>query len=153
MGDVAFPIRHILVAHDFSETAAQALELGLALARKLDARVTILHACEVVSYAYADSIVSSAELLEEARRAAQSAVDGIAEGARRTGLVVLSEVRIGPPRSVIVDFAREAKVDLVVLGTHGRKGIPRALVGSVAERVVRMAPCPVLTVHGTVASP
>ncbi|HEY3820262.1 MAG TPA: universal stress protein [Polyangiaceae bacterium] len=149
MNDKA-PVRHILVAHDFSDTAECALDFALGLAEKLGARVTIVHAYEIEMYGYGESMVLTQSLLDDVARASRKALEGLVARARAraTGVDVSYELRMGSPRTEIVDFAAEAKVDLIVIGTHGRRGVPRALLGSVAESVVRSAPCPVLTVHG-----
>ncbi len=148
MNDHKAAIRHILVAHDFSDTADHALGFASDLARALGARVTIVHVCEVVSYGYAESIVAMADVMAQVQRLAASALQKLVDRSRAAGLEVSSELRTGAPRDEIVSFARECKADLIVAGTHGRKGVPRLLLGSVAESLVRLAPCPVLTVHG-----
>ena len=140
--------RHILVPHDFSDTAQQALSFAIELATKLGAKLTIVHAYEVPSYGYPDGIALTAEVAGSIRKAAETALEGVAARARRPGLEVQSMLRQGPAWSEINASARDAHDDLVVMGTHGRHGLARDLLGSVAEKVVRTAPCPVLTVRG-----
>jgi nucleotide-binding universal stress UspA family protein len=79
--------------------------------------------------------------------AARAALDEIVEESRRAGAQVDTQLRRGPPWNELTNAASELGADLVVVGTHGRRGISHALLGSVAERVVRTAPCPVMTVH------
>jgi nucleotide-binding universal stress UspA family protein len=143
-------IQHILVAHDFSETAEKALDFALDLAAKLGAHVTAMHAYELPTYAFPEGPVLTVEMIAQIERAAATALEGIvARAARRSPAVkVKTELRHGSAWKEIDQAAADLKVDLVVLGTHGRKGIARALLGSVAEKVVRTATCPVLTVRG-----
>jgi nucleotide-binding universal stress UspA family protein len=144
--------RHILVPHDFSDTAQQALAFAVDLAAKLGAKITIVHAYEVPSYGYPDGVALTAEVADGIRRAAETALEGVAARTRRPGLEVQALLRQGPAWSEINACARESHAELIVMGTHGRHGLARALLGSVAEKVVRTAPCPVLTVHGPESS-
>jgi nucleotide-binding universal stress UspA family protein len=139
--------RHILVPHDFSDTAEHALSFALDLASKLGAHITVMHAYELPSYAYPEGLALTAELTGNIQRAAQSALEGVLTRARRPGLEIEAQLRQGVAWREIEACAAEKKADLIVMGTHGRRGLARALLGSVAEKVVRTAPCPVLTVH------
>jgi nucleotide-binding universal stress UspA family protein len=145
------PIERILVPHDFSETADAALAMALDLAEKLRARVTILHAYEAPTYVFPESVVATADLVGQIRGAAEEALAGIKERCAKPSVQVDTLLRQGVAWSEIDRAAKELGTDLVVIGTHGRRGISRALIGSVAEKVVRTAPCPVLTVHGPAA--
>ncbi|HEY1697616.1 MAG TPA: universal stress protein [Polyangiaceae bacterium] len=140
-------IRYILVPHDFSEPGEGALDLALDLAKKLGARITILHTYEVVPYAYTENLMDTGRVLREIGQLARHALDAAVRRAAATGVEVTSELRMGPAREQIVAYASDpdAKVDLIVMATHGRRGMARFLIGSVAEGVVRTAPCPVLT--------
>ena len=140
--------KHILVPHDFSETASAALAYALDLAAKLGARVTVLHVYDAVGYGFPEGWALTAEVAGQIEAAASQALDGVVERARKSGVTVDRVLRQGPAWSEIEGFARAANVDLIVMGTHGRRGLSRVLLGSVAERVVRVSPCPVLTVHG-----
>jgi nucleotide-binding universal stress UspA family protein len=137
----------ILVATDFSDTADRALEYALGLAAALGAEVILMHAYEVPVYAFPDgAFLATTEISERLAEAARTALDS-AIAARAASKVPLRGVlRTGTPWTEIEAVAKEEKVDLVVVGTHGRKGIARALLGSVAEKIVRTAPCPVLSV-------
>jgi nucleotide-binding universal stress UspA family protein len=139
--------RHILVPHDFSDTAQNALSFAIELATKLGAKITILHAYEVPSYGYPDGVTLTAEVADSIRKAAETALESVVARARRPGLEVASTLQQGSAWREINTAARELHAGLVVMGTHGRHGLARALLGSVAEKVVRTAPCPVLTVH------
>jgi nucleotide-binding universal stress UspA family protein len=139
---------HILVPHDFSETAQHALSYAIELAVKLGANITVVHAYEMLGYGYPEGIALTAEVTADIRRAAETALDAVTARTRRPGLEVQSVLRQGPAWSEINAAATQVRADLIVMGTHGRQGLARALLGSVAEKVVRTAPCPVLTVHG-----
>jgi nucleotide-binding universal stress UspA family protein len=146
-------IQRILVAHDFSDTAQRALELALAMAEKLGASLTVVHAYEVPTYGLPEGPTMTSEMMAQIERAARTALDGVVDRARRPGARIEGVLRHGPAWSEIDAAAKDAGADLIVIGTHGRRGLARALLGSVAEKVVRTAPCPVLTVHGPDAEP
>jgi nucleotide-binding universal stress UspA family protein len=148
MSSAASDIRRILVPDDFSATARHAMDYALDLARRLGASVCVLHAYEVPVYGFPEGAALTADLAGQIREASNAALDSIVTAARKTGVEVDSMLRQGPAWSEIQAAANEWKADLIVIGTHGRRGLSRALLGSVAEKVVRTAPCPVLTVHG-----
>jgi nucleotide-binding universal stress UspA family protein len=148
MSDGTTPIRRILVPHDFSDTADRALAFALDIAEKLHASVTILHAYEIPTYGFPEGPAMTVEMIGQIERASGTALEGIAQRARRPGVEVTTALRHGTAWSEINALAKEMSADLVAMGTHGRRGVARALLGSVAEKVVRTAPCPVLTVHG-----
>jgi nucleotide-binding universal stress UspA family protein len=135
-----------LVPHDFSEKAERGLSYALDLASRLGARVTIVHSYED-PYGYAESIAFSTEMLAAIERAAQKGLDEVLARAQHSGVAVRAVLRSGTPWREIDALASEMKADLIVMGTHGRGGIVRALLGSVAEKVVRTAGCPVITVR------
>jgi nucleotide-binding universal stress UspA family protein len=140
-------IKHILVPYDFGETSQQALDFALDMAAPLGARVTLVFAYDVLAYGFPEAPPMQADT-PQIERAARAALESAAIRARRPGVEVGLMLRRGVPWSEINATAQEMKADLIVIGTHGRRGIARALLGSVAEKVVRTAPCPVLTVHG-----
>lgn len=140
-------IQRILVPYDFGEPAAAALAYALSLADKLGARVTLLHAYEVPTYGYAEMMAAAVEFASEIERRAVESLEKIARDARRPGVELDTTVERGSAWMKIIDAAEKLPADLIVMGTHGRKGMPRLLLGSVAEKVVRSGPCPVLTVH------
>jgi nucleotide-binding universal stress UspA family protein len=141
------PIRSILVPHDFSETARRALDFALDLAAPLGARVVLMFAYDVLAYGFPEAPNLAMDAAEVDRKA-QKALEDLASSARRPGVALEWVVRRGAAWSEINAAAKDARADLIVMGTHGRRGVARALLGSVAEKVVRTAPCPVLTVHG-----
>jgi nucleotide-binding universal stress UspA family protein len=144
-------LKKILVATDFSEPSEAALAYGRELARTFGASLTVLHVVDnVLTRGYgADAFVlAHPDLQREIEATAQRQVDALLFDEDRTvlsatGMIVTSN----SPSAAIVDCARDAAIDLIVVGTHGRGAVAHLLMGSVAERVVRTAPCPVLTVR------
>ncbi len=140
----------VLVPTDFGEPSAKALLYGQALARSFGASLHVLHAVEEPlaegwdAYGFPGLLPERrAQVLADAQRRLEEAVPASERDRQPTELVTC----LGDPRHEIVRFARERGIDLVVMGTHGRGGVAHLLLGSVAEKVVRTAPCPVLTVR------
>lgn len=140
--------QHVLVPTDFSETARDALRMARRIADGSAARISVLHVIPDVMMRPrvvegAPNIVTDEHAWEadiKRRLEALVAEEGLTDA--RTTTTVL----VGPPAPTIVQHAAAQRVDLIVMGTHGHGPIRRFLLGSVAERVVRLAPCPVLTV-------
>jgi nucleotide-binding universal stress UspA family protein len=134
--------RTILYPTDFSHSSVGAYRLACALARHHHARLVIAHvlATPVTAYVGGSLVPDPASHLQEMHRTL--------ERMRPEDASIEVEHRLvgGEPAEEIVRLAGELKCDLIVLGTHGRSGLPRMVLGSVAEQVVRKAPCPVLTV-------
>ncbi len=145
-------IRKILVPVDFSTHAQGAQVWAVELARRYDAGLTLLHVYQPISYALPEGyVLPSANLLADLEVSLGAALDDAKRQLESSpGLRIDTSLVQGVPFAEIVRFAREGGYDLIVLSTHGRTGIRHALLGSVAEKVVRKAPCPVLTVrpHG-----
>jgi nucleotide-binding universal stress UspA family protein len=142
-------IQHILVPTDFSEYADYALDYAVELAKSFQARVTVLYVYYLPSIALGE--VSPAvidETLEAMETNAQQQAQKALARVLNAGLQGDSVIVEGAPFQMIIDTAKEKAVDLIVMGTHGRTGLTHVLMGSVAERVVRMAPCPVLVTRG-----
>lgn len=146
-------IKRIVVAHDFGDTAQAALVYALDLAETLGARVTVVHAYEIPLYGFPEGLTLTADVTGHIREVAANALDLIVKRASRPSLEVDGILRQGPAWSEIGVAAAEVHADLIVIGTHGRRGLAHALLGSVAEKVVRTAPCPVLTVRGSNREP
>jgi nucleotide-binding universal stress UspA family protein len=146
-------ISRILVPVDFSDPSRVALDYAATLARTFRATVDVLHVWDAPSFApRASGLVGlpagEPSLDELIRRNADEALDGFVADARKRGVSVRSSrTERGAPWHTIVEVARAGSYDLVVIGTHGRTGLPRVLLGSVAENVVRHAHCPVLSVR------
>ena len=128
---------------DFSASSAHAFRYACALARDCEARLVIVHAVEpAVPMVGEGGLV--ADEIEELREAARNQLDALESPA--TAVHLERVLRDGPAPAVILDVADEYGADLIVMGTHGRTGLRRILMGSVAEMVMRRARCPVLTV-------
>jgi nucleotide-binding universal stress UspA family protein len=142
--------KNILVPTDFGERAEVALAYALDLADRLDARVHVVHAIEVPELGVPELgiAVASARIDGQLRRA-DAAIEKLV--ARHRGHVSLGDVllRTGDARAVTLQAAAELAADLIVIGTHGRRGLAHAVLGSRAEAIVRSAPCPVLTIGPT----
>ena len=135
---------------DFSDASHAAMEVAADLARKNGASLVLLHAYPIPGYTFPDgSVVASPRMMQELADQAQKHLeDWRVEAEKLVGAPrVRTEKAIGEPASEIVSFVKSSGTDLLVLGTHGRTGLEHALMGSVAERVVRKAHCPVLTVR------
>ena len=137
----------ILVPTDFSSAAEPALELGIRLARENRATLTLLHTWEVPMYAYSTVPFTPVDLLAPIEDAAKKQLDDKLAEVRKQIPDAKAILMRGFPPEQILAAAAEVKADLVVMGTHGRRGISHALLGSVAERVVRTSTVPVLTVR------
>jgi nucleotide-binding universal stress UspA family protein len=138
--------KNILVATDFGEAARHAGDVACELAAKFGARLTLLHVWTVPMPAYAETITLP---LDRIQHAADEAMELEAKRLRATFGELRTIVVPGVPWCAIVEAAQEHGFDLLVIGTHGRKGVPRLFLGSVAEKVVRASPVPVLTLHST----
>jgi nucleotide-binding universal stress UspA family protein len=138
-------IQHILVPTDFSDYAAYALDYATELAKTLQARLTLLYVFHVSTLALGEAppavFDDTLQAMEtNARQQTQKALARVL----KAGLQGDSLIVEGTPFQTIIETAKSQDVDLIVMGTHGRTGLTHILMGSVAERVVRMAPCPVL---------
>jgi nucleotide-binding universal stress UspA family protein len=137
---------HILVPTDFGEPAEHALELALKLAKRCNATVTLLHVYAIPSVSY-DTVVAWPS--EELARAAQDAMDAALARTKERYAHCQAIVHPGNPWERILTVAKDCGADLIIMGTHGRTGVPRLVLGSVTEKVVRLSPVPVLTVSAT----
>jgi nucleotide-binding universal stress UspA family protein len=145
---------NILVPTDFSETADRALDYAIALSAPLGARIHVVHVIGIPQLGIPElGVALTSTMIESLVRDNQAALDRLVDkhrGQATFGDIVL---RTGDARDMILQAANEVHADLIVIGTHGRRGLARALLGSVAEAIVRMAPCPVLTVGVKTAKP
>ncbi len=142
-------IKSILFPTDFSEGSAEALKYAVEFAKKYDAKLYVVHIIYDVAKASGWYVphISMDKLYQDIQEGAKKELDnfGVEElsGIKNIERVVIT----GIPHQEIVAFANNKKVDMIILGTHGRTGIDRILFGSTAAQVVRNAPCPVLTVR------
>jgi nucleotide-binding universal stress UspA family protein len=143
-------LKTILVATDFSEPSDAALAYGRELARNFGARLVVLHvANNIVAYGGGDGVViMEPQLQSQIEAVARQRLDSLISNDDREQLGASTVMLVSNATSqAITDYATEANIDLIVMGTHGRGAVAHLLMGSVAERVVRTAPCPVLTVR------
>ncbi|WP_193767765.1 universal stress protein [Halorientalis pallida] len=133
----------ILVPTDGSTGTAHVAMQALDLAEQYDSTVYVLHVVDETASSLLEATGSENELEEQGERA----VERIERMAQVHGVDTVTEIRTGDPASGIIDYAEETEADLIVAGTHGRSGVQRRLIGSVAERLVRHATCPVMTVR------
>ena len=139
----------ILVPVDFSETSERALDYAIGLSGKLGASIYLLHVIGVPALGVPElGVAMTSTVIDSLVRDSQNALDKLLASRREQAKFGDPLLRTGDPRDTILHAAEEVKADLIVMGTHGRRGISRALIGSVAEAVVRMSPVPVLTIRG-----
>jgi len=143
----------ILVPTDFSTHAESALGYATALAKQSGASVEVLHVLDEpfmpATWSAEVYLPDLPELREQLAADADARLADYRERIHKDGIPILTTTRSGRPAEVIVAYAKAAGADLIVMGTHGRSGLSHLFMGSVAERVIRTAPCPVLTVRET----
>lgn len=137
--------QNILVPVDFGEPSNHAIDLALELARRFEGNVTLLHVAWMPASYYLTYAEGLSFPLDEMETRARVMLEAATKRAKEQYPRVTSKIVTGQPWEAIVDEIRTSGADLVVIGTHGRTGISRVVLGSVAERVVRHSPAPVLT--------
>jgi len=144
---MSLPAR-ILVATDFSEAASAAFDYAIDLAKALHAKITALHVYELPIYGFpSGTFVAPPELATSIMTAAEQSLSNECAARAKLDVPIVQVVRQGLPWEEVHRVADEAGAGLIVIGTHGRKGLSHALLGSVAEKIIRTATRPVLTVH------
>jgi nucleotide-binding universal stress UspA family protein len=153
---MAEPITKILVPVDFSPHATRAFGYATTLAQRFGARLGLVH---VIDDAFATQAWNAevfmpdvGELFAGLIESSERQLGTLKQSAGAIGLTADAAVITGRPAQAIVEQAKEGGFDLIVMGTHGRTGLSHLVLGSVAERVVRTAPCPVLTIHAPEAA-
>jgi nucleotide-binding universal stress UspA family protein len=131
----------ILIPTDGSQGAKAALEHGIEIASKWDATLHTLYVADT-------RLARSGPLLETLRDEGRKAVRDVEVAGTQGGLTVVTGIVEGNPHEEILDYVTDHGIDMVIMGTHGRTGLDRVVMGSVAERVVRRSSVPVLTVRG-----
>lgn len=145
------PFHRILCASDFSAASKRAFATAMAMAKANHARLTVLHVLEPVTPAIPEQYLASTtwdEIVTGTRTWAEQQLARLAEQARKHRIQVATRLREGLVADEIARAVRSERADLLVVGTHGRRGFSKLFLGSVATRVVAIAPCPVLTVRG-----
>lgn len=142
-------IHRILVPTDFGECSTPALRFAVDLAEKFGAELVLLHVVQDLALAMPDAVMPAPIPGPDLGQLIDAGKGGLANLIERENLARFSprtEVRVGSPVAEIVAAAGDLKADLLCVGTHGRTGLAHLLLGSQAERIIREAPCPVLTV-------
>jgi nucleotide-binding universal stress UspA family protein len=146
-------IKKILVPTDFSKASEAALEAAIELAKKFDASIVLLHAYQVPIYPYAVTpMVTPIDLVVHIEKGAEKALQDAASLHAASGVSIGTSLQAGPAWETILRATKQLNIGLVVIGSRGLRGLPRALLGSTAERVVRYSSVPVMTLHGPVAA-
>jgi nucleotide-binding universal stress UspA family protein len=143
-------LKIVLVPTDFSEASESALRYGKAMAEKFGAALHVVHVMEdLLAHAWAAEVYVSSmpQLRDEIERESNLRLGALLTDAERQALHAETALLAGNPFIEIIRYAKAHDVDLIVMGTHGRGPIAHMLLGSVAEKVVRKSPCPVLTVR------
>lgn len=141
-------LERILVPIDFSEPSLKALDEAVEFSRPYGAELILMFAVERSYYESPILVPDSGALLEQQARAAEEKLEEICRGLGKRGVNCRTLVEFGVPYQAIVDAAKKVNASLIVMSTHGRTGLAHVLIGSVAERVVQHAGCPVLLLRG-----
>lgn len=143
-------LQRILIPTDFSKFSQNALTYAMAFAEKFGAKLYLLHVVQDLAVFIPDAVAVTPPIappVEQFTAAARAALERVVKEQQLEHFPVQAEVREGTPFYEIIQFAKEQDIDLIVMGTHGHGGLVHVLLGSVTEKVVRKAPCPVLTVR------
>jgi nucleotide-binding universal stress UspA family protein len=142
--------RKILLPTDGSKGVEKAINCATTLALEFNAKIYVLFAVEAPTLVFEYTNFTQEKVIDSMKQEGQQIIDKTLSLIQASGVnEVESTMREGHPGKVILDFAHEQKIDLIVMGTHGRRGLDRMLLGSVTEEVVRLSPVPVLTVRMT----
>ncbi len=140
--------RHILIPLDGSKLAEAALKEALPLAKSAGARVTFIEAVwPIIDVMNTGTQVATVERIRKSE--AQKYLGSVSRRAEWKGLKTETVVKVGPAADVIIDYARTKRADLIVMSTHGRSGLGRWAFGSIADKILRGADCPVLLVRAS----
>ena len=139
----------LLIPTDFSENAAKALDVAKQIARGTNAVLHIMHVVEPVVYPadWSFAQVGFADIEKELESNTQKQISAIAEQLTSEGFKVVTKVVKGRASDEICNYAKNESISIIAIGTHGRSGLEHFLFGSTTERVLRKAPCPVLSVR------
>jgi nucleotide-binding universal stress UspA family protein len=143
-------LHRILVPTDFSKHSQNALRYAVAFGERFQAELVLLHVVQDLAMYVPDAVTLAPPFLppvDQLTAAVRTALERVIDDYQLRGKAVRAEIRQGTPFYEIIQFAKENDIDLIVMGTHGHTGLVHVLMGSVTEKVVRKAPCPVLTVR------
>ena len=145
-------LKRILAPTDFSDYSKSGVDYACSLAEQFDAELHLLYVLQDMVAMVPEpgmAFPPPGDYLEELKESAENALQELLGPDSAADLSVVRTTRHGPPFLEIIRYAKEKDIDLIVMGTHGRSGLAHVVLGSVAEKVVRKAPCPVLTVRPT----
>ena len=146
-------IKKILVPTDFSKPSEAALEAAVEVAKKFDASIVLMHAYQMPVYPYpVTAMVTPLDLVAHIEQGARKALETAVASHAAAGVPIETSLCAGHAWEQILRAGKEFDTGLIVIGSRGLRGLPRALMGSTAERVVRYSPVPVMTLHGPVPS-
>jgi nucleotide-binding universal stress UspA family protein len=142
-------IQSILCPVDFFPASLQAVDYAIGLARNCSAKLHLLHVVSPVLYNDEDYPLRLSDLVESLEKESGLQLNKLKDKARAAGVAVAAATRTGDVKNEILSSIRKVKADVLVMGTHGRRGLEKWFLGSVTERMLRRSPIPVLTVHGS----
>jgi nucleotide-binding universal stress UspA family protein len=142
-------ISRILFPTDFSEPSSLALNYARGYCERFDATLGLVHVLHLTNFFLGDGTFAFGDEANRLRHSAQKELDALAARLRAEGQSCSAQLLEGPPHTEIARYAIEWKADLLVIGTHGRTGLDHVTFGSVTERVLHAAPCPVLVIPAT----
>jgi len=145
---MALEFKHLLVPIDFGEPSRQAIEAAIDLAGRFGSRITLVHVYEIPAYVYGGMTFATTDLYGPIEEAAREHLDKTLREVQAKVPEAKAVLRRGTAALEILAAVDEHRPDLVVMGTRGRKGVSHALLGSVAEKVLRLSQIPVLILHG-----
>jgi len=140
------PIKSILVPTDFSDCSEEAMQSAAMIARTFNAQILLVHVIQPYAYGMTETF-NLVDHYTALKTIAEPMLDQARKRLSKQGVTVKTDLLTGPAHREILEKARRSKADLIVMGTHGRTGVEHFLLGSVAEKVVRLSPGPVLTVR------
>jgi nucleotide-binding universal stress UspA family protein len=139
-------IKKILIPTDGSSCSLHAAEVGISLAKLLGAEIIVIYAIDIIILEELTRSIGPKDVEKELKEKGERYLNYVVELAKKEGLRTEAILTKGEPYDQIVHFAKSRSVDMIVMGTYGRRGTKRILIGSVTERVIEYSPCPVLVV-------
>jgi nucleotide-binding universal stress UspA family protein len=139
-------IKKILIPTDGSDCSLRAADVGISLAKLLGAEIIVIYAIDIIILEELTKSIGSKDIEKELKEKGERYLNYVAKLGKKEGLKTESILAKGEPHDQIVHFSKTLGVDMIVMGTYGRRGTKRILIGSVTERVIEYAPCPVLVV-------
>ena len=140
------PLKSVMVATDFSPLSEKAIDYAVMIAKQFGAKILIMHVLDPITVTTTDALMFS-DNSEALRKMAEEMMKNLADILKEKGVSIETALLKGAAASEIISKAAQAGVDVIIMGTHGRKGIEHLILGSVAEKVVRSATCPVMVVR------